>query len=503
MNREAILARQREILDKVRNEKRTMTEEEIREFDSLQAQLEALDKAEKREAEPATPESNPAPEGDGEQRAILEERQRVSEISSLARSFGLDPDKAIKDGVTLDAYRAQVLESLKRNAAPVATGRGEVNVQKDETDKFRSAAVDGLVMRSGATLEKPAPGAEEFRGSSLRDLAIRCLGREGEKMDSLVGRSSSDLYDMLLSRQFYNPTSSFPAIMDDTIRKSIVELYNQVPTTFQRITTKGSLSDFKSTTDHEYVIGGVGDFLLLPENGEIKPDMPRTELLPQRKLDTYAKQFSMTRQAFINDDIGFVTRVPGLYAQAAKKTIDKQVYNVLSGNPVIFDGKTLFNTDHKNVMASGAKPSQATIQAMILQLQQQTDHFGEPIYMTPRRLIVPMGWEFDLAVIFQSAQVTGSNNNDINPLYNYPLEIVQTPQLNALAGSNACPWFLQADESSARGIQVDYLNGQETPTVRRMETPGTLGFVWDVWLDWGISVRDFRGFVKNPGIALV
>lgn len=98
--------------------------------------------------------------------------------------------------------------------------------------------------------------------------------------------------------------------------------------------------------------------------------------------------------------------------------------------------------------------------------------------------------------------MTGSNNNDINPLYNYPLQIVQSPVLNALAGTGACPWFMVASSDSARGIQVDYLNGQETPTVRRMEVPGTLGFVWDMYLDWGISVRDFRGIARNDGVAL-
>ena len=138
---------------------------------------------------------------------------------------------------------------------------------------------------------------------------------------------------------------------------------------------------------------------------------------------------------------------------------------------------------------------------MILKMQKQTDHFGEPIYVTPRTIVVGVGYEFDLAVIFRSAQVTGSANNDINPLYNYPLKVVQSPMLNALAGANACPWFMLADPS-IRGIQVDYLNGQETPTVRRMETPGQLGFVWDMYLDWGISVRDFRGIYKNPGAVI-
>ena len=377
-----------------------------------------------------------------------------------------------------------------------------VTVTDSDEDKFRRAAVDGLTMRSGVSVEQPADGANQFRGMSLRDLAIECLSRGGNRNASeLIRMSSDDLYTEL-ARQFYNPSAAFPAIMDQTIRKSIVELYNHVPTTFQEITTKGSLPDFKTTADHEYVIGGVGDFLKVPANGEIKPDAPRTELLPQRKLETYGKQFSMTRQAFINDDIGFLTRVPGLYATAAKKTIDKQVYKILFDNPAIFDGKTLFHADHKNLMGSGAKPSQATIQAIILQMQKQTDQFGEPIYMTPATIVVPVGYEFDLAVIFHSAQVTGSANNDINPLYNYPLKVVQSPLLNAMAGANACPWFMLADQASARGIQVDYLNGQETPTVRRMETPGTLGFTWDIWLDWGISVRDFRGIYKNPGAAL-
>ena len=313
--------------------------------------------------------------------------------------------------------------------------------------------------------------------------------------------TSDDLYAEV-TRQFYNPTAAFPAILDSTIRKSIVQLYNAVPTTFQAFTTKGTLKDFKETADHEYVIGGVGDFVKVPENGEIKPDKPRTELLPTRKLDTYGKQFSMTRQAFINDDIGFLTEVPGLYATAAKKTIDKQVYGLLFNNAKIFDGVNLFDAKHKNVMAKGAKPSQAAIQSMILKMQQQKDQFGDAIYVTPRTIVVPVGYEFDLSVILHSTQVTGSANNDINPLYNYPLQIVQSPVLNALAGTGACPWFMVADPASTRGIQVDYLNGQETPTVRRMEVPGTLGFVWDIYLDWGISVRDFRGIVKNPGAVI-
>lgn len=495
MNREEIMRRQQEILETAKNEGRDLTAEERREFDTLQQTLESMDGG----FGAGNRGEEHAPAHGGEQaaqtaeRAIAAERQRVSDINKLCRNFGLEADEYIANGSSMEDVRAAVLEKLQKDRGPAS-----VRVTADEGDKFRNAAADGLVMRAGIAVNKPAEGASEFRGTSLRDLAIQCLAREGEDMMGLIRMSPEELYGYM-GRQFYNPAAAFPAIMDSTIRKSIVEMYSQVPTTFQAWTSKGSLSDFKETKDHEYIMGGLSDFDEVPENGEIKADIPQTELMPTRKLKTYGKQFSMSRQAFVNDDIGFLTRVPGLYAVKAKKTIDKQVYSLIFNNGKVWDGKPLFDAAHDNVMAAGAKPSQESIQAIILQMQKQKDPFGDPILMVPKWIVVPVGYEFDLSVVLHSSQVTGSNNNDYNPLYNYPITIVQTPMLNALAGTKTAPWFMVADPMSAKSVHVDYLNGNEMPFVRRMETPGTLGFVWDIYMDWGISVRDFRGIVKNPG----
>ena len=505
----AAIQRQQALVDGARSANRSLTADEQAEFDTLQREIdtlrpevEAMERQQQSAAPAATATTPAAPAADpaaDQQRAIEAERTRISEITAMCRDFDIDPQTYINDGSTLDNVRTAIIAQLRTSHAPVSA---RVQVTGSGEDEFRRDASDALLLRSGRiNVENPTAGARQLQSMSLRDLAIECLTREGRSASELLRMAPDDLYTEM-SRQFYNPTAAFPAILDQTIRKSIVDLYNHVPTTFQAFTTKGSLKDFKTTADHEYVIGGVGDFLLVPENGEIKADIPSTQVLPTRKLDTYGKQFSMTRQAFINDDIGFLTEVPGLYATAAKKTIDKQVYKILFNNDAIFDGVALFHATHKNLLGTGTAPTQASIQAMILQMQKQTDQFGEAIYITPRTIVVPVGYEFDLAVILRSAQVVGSSNNDINPLYNYPLQTVQSPVLNALAGSNACPWFMVADSASCRGIQVDYLNGQETPTVRRMETPGQLGFVWDMYLDWGISVRDFRGLCKNPGVAL-
>lgn len=501
------IAAQQAMVDTANAASRELTAEENSKFEALQREIDALTleiEAEERQQQAASVQAGASTAEAGatterqiqeeRQAAIMAERKRVQSITDLCRDFNHDPSGHISSGDSIDQVRAAILEEQRKTGAPVS-----VQVTRDEGDTFRRRAADALLMRAGLTIDKPAEGAAQLRNLSLRDLLIECMSREGGDTRSLLMKSSEDLYAEA-SRQFFNPSAAFPSIMDDAINKAIVDIYTKVPTTFQNITSKGSLRDFKNTPDHEYVIGGVGDFVKVPENGEIKADKPSTELLPNRKLDTYGKQFSMTRQAFINDDIGFLTRVPGLYAQAAKKTIDKQVYKILFDNSKIFDGVALFHNNHKNLIGTGSAPSQAAIQAMMLLMMKQTDHFGDPIYITPSKIVVPVGYGFDLDVIFHSAQVPGSNNNDYNPLYNKSIEKVETPMLNALAGSNACPWFMLGE--GAPGIQVDYLNGKEEPTIRRMEAPGTLGFVWDIYLDWGIAVRDYRSMVKNPGVAL-
>ena len=214
----------------------------------------------------------------------------------------------------------------------------------------------------------------------------------------------------------------------------------------------------------------------------------------------------MSRQAFINDDIGFITEIPGLYATSAKRTINKQVYKILVDNPAVFDGVALFDNAHNNLIATGAAPSVDTLQAIMLKLLSQKDPFGDSIMVEPEYLIVPVGYGFKMSQLLETAliDVTGIGSHTANALYSYrnKLKVVEEGALNVLAAGGAIPWFAVGNKNYAKSLQVDYLNGQETPTIRRSEVPGQLGFVWDIWLDWGITAVDFRGIAKNPGVAL-
>ena len=150
------------------------------------------------------------------------------------------------------------------------------------------------------------------------------------------------------------------------------------------------------------------------------------------------------------------------------------------------------------------KPTQKeAVQAMIMAISTQKDQFGQAITIRPAMLVLPVGMGFDLYTLFNSPTIQAADNTQaVNPLFRYGLQQVEDPEINRQAGTGPAPWFLLGAAEDTAFMEVDYLNGQEVPSIRRSETVGQLGFVWDVYLDWGIQVMDYRGAVKNPGVKI-
>ncbi|MFR5372481.1 MAG: hypothetical protein ACLTGJ_02435 [Faecalibacterium prausnitzii] len=181
------LQRQQAILAAARTAGRDMSEDETREFNSLQNDIETL-----------RPEADA--EAEAERQAQIEaartaERQRVTDITTLCRNFNVDASQYITGGQTVDQVRTAILDGMIQNCTPARTG---VNVTADETDKFRAAAADGLMTRSGHTPAAPADGSRQFAGMSLRDIGIECLTREtGKSASDFMRMSADDLYTEL------------------------------------------------------------------------------------------------------------------------------------------------------------------------------------------------------------------------------------------------------------------------------------------------------------------
>ena len=196
MTIEQMIARQQELLNAARSAGRNMTREEAAEFDSLQRSIDAARAAGAgiahggQSSTPAAGEGgNGGQDPQNAQRAIEAERQRIRSIEDLCTEFGLEARSYIDNGSTEEQVRAAVLEHLRSQHSPVATGIQATDTQED---KFRRAAADSLGQdhgrRSGA-FWCGRRGKHDDRAchATLRNAFVRAERTDGD----LVARDDS------------------------------------------------------------------------------------------------------------------------------------------------------------------------------------------------------------------------------------------------------------------------------------------------------------------------
>lgn len=414
------------------------------------------------------------------QKAMEQERKRTSEITALFRDFDVEgADEAIVMGVSVDEARAMVMDQLRARNKGVSVTMGEA-----ESDKFRAAAQDAVLMAAGIPVADAAPGAQELRGHSMVELARESLQREG--LQANFGDN------MELARQAINSTSTFPAIMANLANKSVMVGFNEAETTYQIWAGKGSNRDFKEAA--RVALSEAGNLELVPEGGQFQQDF-LGEASARTKVATYGKLFSLTRQAIINDDLGLFSKIATKYGSAAKRLVNKMVYAQLTGNVKMQDNVALFNSKHGNVAGTGEALSVKAIAKAITAMRRQKGITGDAtLNITPKYLVVPPELEMTAYQIVNStAAVDGVNSGVVNP-YKGRFVVVADAEL-----TDPDAWYLVADASQHDTIEVTYLNGVETPRLETRQGFDVDGIEYKVAFDCGVSALDFRGVFKNAG----
>lgn len=414
------------------------------------------------------------------QKAMEQERKRTSEITALFRDFDVEgADEAIVMGVSVDEARAMVMDQLRTRNKGVSVTMGEA-----ESDKFRAAAQDAVLMAAGIPVADAAPGANELRGYSMIELARESLQRENVKAN--FGDN------MELARQAINSTSTFPAIMSNLANKSVMTGFNEAETTFQIWAGKGSNRDFKEAA--RVALSEAGNLELVPEGGQFQQDF-LGEASARTKVATYGKLFSLTRQAIINDDLGLFSKIATKYGSAAKRLVNKMVYAQLTGNVKMQDNIALFDTKHGNVAATGEALSVKAIAKAITAMRRQKGITGDAtLNITPKYLVVPPELEMvAYQIVNSTAAVDGVNSGVVNP-YKGRFVVVADAEL-----TDPDAWYLVADATQHDTIEVTYLNGVETPRLETRQGFDVDGIEYKVAFDCGVSALDFRGVYKNAG----
>ncbi len=425
---------------------------------------------------------------------VQAERQRSAEITVLCRSFQMEDvaDDYIRSGTSIEEVRKGILDKLQARNAPLCAGAESgsgVKVTRDELDKVRAAAADGLLMRSGVSIEKPAEGANEFRSMSIKDVAVECLMRSG---DSKAHRLSNDE----LFKRSMTPHSAFVSIADDVANRTVLAAQQAAPTTFQAWTSKASQSDFRPT--HIYEVSDGGELEEIPQNGEFKEAKLGDEPVATRRLITVGKMVNFTRQMFVNDDFGQITRTLTAYTLAFNRGINKAVYQILLSNPAMLDGNQLFSLAHKN-LGSGAAPGTAAFSEARRLMRQQTDMDGKTkLNIAPAFVLTGSSTETSIEALLASLADPSSNNSGVANVFRNKMQMVTDAELDVDSGAQ--PYYFAANPALTPTIEVSYLNGAENPIVESEVSFEHLGIRYRVYGDRGITLLGHKGLVKNPGV---
>lgn len=424
---------------------------------------------------------------------VQSERQRSAEITVLCRSFQMDEaaDGYIRSGVSLDSVRAEILAKLQQRNAPISAGTefGGVQVTKAEGDKVRSAAADGLLMRCGIEVKKPAEGANEFRGMSVKDIAVECLMRSGEPKAHRM--SNEELFKRSLT-----PDSAFVSIADDVANRTVLAAQETAPTTFQVWTNKASQPDFRPS--HIYEVSDGGELEEIPQNGEFKEAKLSDQPVATRRLITVGKMLTFTRQMFVNDDFGQITRFLTAHTLAFNRGINKAVYQILRLNPAMLDGKQLFSAAHKN-LGTGAVPGTSAFSEARRLMRQQTDMDGKTkLNIAPAYVLTGSATETSIEALLASLADPSQSNANVANVFRNKMQMITDAELDVDSGAQ--PYFFAANPALTPSIEVSYLNGAESPIVESEVSFDHLGIKYRVYGDRGITLLGYKGLVKNPGV---
>ena len=406
--------------------------------------------------------------------------KRNADIKAVFAPFGSAHSDLLVEclgdlSITAEQAKDKLLAKLGAGTTPSATAMpyaGNGNIVGDSVKQ-------SLLARAGIDKDKADAKDNAYNAMTLRELARASLVDRGI---SVSGHNAMSMVGLA----FTHSSSDFGQILIDVAHKSLLKGWETAAENFDQFTSHGTLTDFRPAKR-----AGLGDFGYLPQVGEGEEYTYGTigDEGASVALATYGQLFSITRQAIINDDMNLLTKIPEKMGQAARATIAKLVFALLTGNAIAQDGKALFDASHKNTLTSAALDV-TSIDKAIQIMNGFVNARGEPLAIEPEFMLLPTSLYTRAKQVLGSASVEGADANSgiINPIR----DIVPALKSARLQVADPKSWYLINKEA----IEVSYLDGIDTPYMEQQNGFTVDGVSTKVRIDAGVNVIDYRGIVK-------
>jgi hypothetical protein len=394
----------------------------------------------------------------------------------------------VKRGATTKEFIEMSTKRLADEDDKIQT-RNHLVVGDDRNELARRAGIVNAIVHSVDPREALSSEGREFRGRTLVEMARICVEATGVRT---AGMSRTEVVGTAMGFQQRaggaHSTSDFPFLLADAAGKFLLRAYKEGMGGLIAIARPTTAPDFK--TQKKLQLSEAPALLRVPEGAEITRGTVG-ESQESYALATFARIFSITRQAIYNDDRGAFERMPSQFGRAARDLERDLLTAALLSTTPMFDADPLFHVDHKNTGtgALGVPALSAARTAMRL----QTHINGTLISVDPTYLIVPAALETLGEQILTELQV--SSVSEANP-FSRRLKLVVEPRLDA---DDPEIWYLAADSGQIDTLEICRLEGEEEPFFESKIDFDTDALSLKARHDCAAAAVDWRGLYMSDG----
>lgn len=402
--------------------------------------------------------------------AVKAERERTQQIFGLCRKFEIADDKAnafITDGKTVEQVRSAILDEIaeRQKPAPVATG-------KDENEKVREAIISGLCLRNNVKEEKIADGANNYRAMTLRSVAEDVLEREG--VSGVRYMDGTRLFERAMG------SGAFLGIMDEYVHKVMRNSAKEQAFIWKNFVSTGTNTDFKPNYKYEMGLDGL-PVLMPPESGEFKAQ-EMSDAKISTTVATYGKAIKFTREIFINDQLGQVTKAIAMQTGGFERLKEQMFFATLK--------KVQFNAKNKNLVTAKGITEEVYDEMARLMMEQKDINDEGFVGVPPKYIIAPTNQRMAHRRLLNSTAQVGQANPGVINTVQGDYELFVTPYLT---GDD---FYAIASPAMLEGIEFTTLAGSNGVQSRIVVSQAYLGQEIQLWEDFAFNIIDPAAFVK-------
>jgi hypothetical protein len=423
--------------------------------------------------------------------------EKHPEIHAEAIANNWSEDQA-KDKVELTEIRAQ-------------RDSGSFNVHMKNTTDVKASTIEAAIMQAGGMSEEQiikdcgqetleaADGA--YKGQiSLQELFVIAARANGYTGNHSFNRDQRAIFEAAMGRNVNASfsTLSLPGILSNAGNKFFKGGFDNVESTWRRVSAIGRANDFKQMTS--YALTADMNYKKLAPGGEIEHGKVGEETYTNQ-VETWARMFGINRTDIINDDLGALTRVPGKLGRGAALAFNLEFWTKFLNNSAFF-------TVARGNLTQGQALGISELTAMETAFYDQTDPDGDPYGAIPGIHLVPNALNTLASSLQRDTNIVIAGGTDQEKTSGNPhqgkFEVVRSSYLsNAnIPGNSVTASYLLSDvqQGGMATIETLFLNGQETPTVETADADfNQLGVNMRGYHDFGIELQEYREGVKSDG----